>query len=328
MSAQTVLFDAPGPKARRRHLILTIVGALLMLAVLAAVVWKFNAQNQFEGNLWRPFLLAETWTEYLLPGLLKTLQAAAVSIVLAMAFGLLFGMGRLSQNRPLRWFCGVIVEFFRSVPVLLMMIFTFFFYARDLGMPGTQASFWAVVTGLTLYNGSVIAELVRSGVHQLAKGQGEAGLAVGLSRGQTLRAIELPQALTAMLPALLSQLVVVLKDSALGYAITYGELLTAARQLGSRYGNVVAAYIIVAVIFILINWLLTIGAGRLQRYINTRGHTAAPVKTAASALVEGGGAPGEFGANIADTIEEEVDDLRAQRRARHTEGHVGEDPPR
>jgi glutamate transport system permease protein len=219
-------------------------------------------------------------------------------------------MGRLSQARPLRWACGGIVEFFRSVPVLLMMTFLFFFMARNFGMPGQTASFWAVIVGLTLYNGSVIAELVRSGVHQLPKGQREAGLAIGLTSAKTLRSIELPQALTAMLPALMSQLVVILKDSALGTAITYPELIAAARQLGSRHGNVIAAYIVVGIIFVLINWLLTVAAGRVERFINRRGHTAAPAKTAASTLVQGGGAPGEFGANIADAVEEEVDDWR------------------
>ncbi|HHU11545.1 MAG TPA: amino acid ABC transporter permease [Intrasporangiaceae bacterium] len=326
MSAQAVLFDAPGPKARRRHLILTVLGALLALGVLGAVLWKFNKQGQLDGALWKPFILPETWTQYLLPGLWKTLQAAIVSIVFAMAFGIVFGMGRLSQNKPLRWACGVIVEFFRAVPVLLMMIFTFYFLARNLHVPGAQASFWAVIAALTLYNGSVIAELVRSGVHQLPKGQGEAGLAVGLTPGQTLRSIQLPQALTAMLPALMSQLVVVLKDSALGTAITYPEVVSAGRQLGSRYGNIVAAYIIIGVIFILLNWALTTLAGRLERWINRRGLTAGKAKTGASALVEGGGAPGEFGANIADAVEEEVDDLRAARSRKRTgTGSVGED---
>jgi glutamate transport system permease protein len=316
MSVQNVLFDAPGPRARRRHLILTIFGALLGIGVLAAVVWKFNAQNQLEGYLWRPFLLPETWTQYILPGLFKTLQAAAVSIVFAMVFGILFGMGRLAHLRLVRWLCGIIVEFFRSVPVLLMMIFTFFFFARNLGLPGSQASFWAVVTGLTLYNGSVIAELVRSGVHQLPAGQGEAGLAVGLTGGQTLRLIKLPQALTAMLPALMSQLVVVLKDSALGTAITYPELITAGRQLGSRYGNVVAAYIIIGVIFILLNWMLTTAAGRLEQFINRRGHTAAVATTAASNLVQGEhvGAPGDFGVNALEHVGEEIHDRRLHHR--------------
>ncbi|HHU38222.1 MAG TPA: amino acid ABC transporter permease [Propionibacterium sp.] len=317
MSAQAVLFDAPGPKARLRHRILTILGLIAALGLIGWFLWQLNETNQLEPNLWSPFLRAETWTQYLLPGLVNTLQAAVVSILFAMAFGLVFGMGRLSQVLPLRWVCGVIVEFFRSVPVLLMMIFTFFFMARNLGMPGAAASFWAVVTGLTLYNGSVIAELVRSGVHQLPKGQGEAGLAIGLTPGQTLRSIQLPQALTAMLPALMSQLVVVLKDSALGTAITYPELIASGRQLGSRFGNVVAAYIVIGLIFVLLNWLLTIAAGRLERFINRRGHTAATARTGASTLVEGGAGPGEFGANVADVVEEEVTDRVEAWQDRH-----------
>lgn len=335
MSVQAVLFDAPGPRARRRHAILTVIGALLVLSVLAVVVWQLNEKNQFEGFLWSPFTLAETWTEYLIPGLLKTLQAAAVSIVFAMVFGVLFGMGRLSPIGPVRWVCGVIVEFFRSVPVLLMMIFLFFFYVRDLGMPGTTASFWAVVTALTLYNGSVIAELVRSGVHQLPQGQGEAGLAIGLTEGQTLRIIKLPQALTAMLPALMSQLVVVLKDSALGTAITYPELISAARQLGSRYANTLPAYLVAAVLFILINFLLTTAAGRLEQLINRRGHVAGGATTADSNLVQGtlAAAPGEFGVNALEHVGEEIHDRRVAHH-RHVEernhtaaGHSGEDPP-
>ncbi len=320
MSAQAVLFDAPGPKARMRHRILTLVGLIGALALIGWFVWQLNETQQLEPNLWTPFLSPDTWTQYLLPGLVNTLQAAVVSVLFAMVFGLVFGMGRLSQVRPLRWVCGVIVEFFRSVPVLLMMIFTFFLLARNFGLVGTAASFWAVVIALTLYNGSVIAELVRSGVHQLPKGQGEAGLAIGLTPGQTLRSIQLPQALTAMLPALMSQLVVVLKDSALGTAITYPELIASGRQLGSRFGNVIAAYIVIGLIFVLINWLLTIAAGRLERFINRRGQTAGKARTAASTLVQGGGAPGEFGANIADAVEEEVTDrVEAWQERRHPE---------
>ncbi|MFC7488203.1 amino acid ABC transporter permease [Knoellia sp. CPCC 206453] len=274
MSAQNVLFDAPGPKARLRHLILTVVGGLFIAVIFGAVVWKFDQAGQLEGALWRPLATADIWTEYVIPGVISTLKAAVVSIVLAMTFGIVFGMGRLSQNRAIRWSCGVVVEFFRAVPVLLMMYFTFYYYAsKDLF--GTENnSFAAVVTGLTLYNGAVIAELVRSGVFGLPTGQREAGLAVGLTRSQSLRSIELPQALTAMLPALVSQLVVILKDSALGTAITYPELLEQAKNVGTAYGNVIPAYILCAVIFIALNYGLTVIAGRVERRINKRGKTA------------------------------------------------------
>ena len=299
MSAQTVLFDAPGPKARRRHAALTILGFVLAAITIALVLWKFQAQGQLEASMWTSLFTADVWTAYLLPGLASTLKAAAISIVLAMVFGLVFGMGRLSHVPAIRWVCGVIVEFFRAVPVLLMMYFTYFYYSNNGVFTNEINPLAAVVTGLTLYNGSVIAELVRSGVYGLPKGQSEAGLSIGLTPGQTLRSIQLPQALTAMLPALVGQLVVVLKDSALGTAVLYPELLQAAKDIGTAYSNTIAAYVLVAVIFILLNYALTILAGRVERRLSRRGQ--GPRKGAQTADVEGPGAI-VAGAELDDTV--------------------------
>jgi glutamate transport system permease protein len=290
MSAQTVLFDAPGPRARRRHTILTVFGFVLAAATLALVLWKFSAQGQLEPSMWTSLFTADVWTAYLIPGLINTLKASAISIVLAVAFGLLFGLGRLSHLRALRWVCGVVVEFFRAVPVLLMMYFTYRYYSNNGVFTNDLNPLAAVVTGLTLYNGSVIAELVRSGVFSLPQGQAEAGLSIGLTRGQTLRSIQLPQALTAMLPALVGQLVVILKDSALGTAVLYPELLQAAKDIGTAYSNTIAAYIFVAVIFILLNYGLTILAGRVERRLNRRGR--GPRKGGKAAGVVGAGVGG------------------------------------
>lgn len=274
MSTQNVLFDAPGPRARVRHLFLTAVGAIFVFGVAFLVLRKLGQQGQLEGPLWRPLATADVWTQYLLPGLWATIKAAAVSIVGAVAFGLLFGTGRLSHLAPVRWFCGVVVEFFRAVPVLLTMYFLFTYFAVRGIFSAEYYAFAATVIALILYNGSVIAELVRSGVFGLPKGQREAGLSVGLTRSQSLRSIELPQALTAMLPALVSQLVVVLKDSALGSALPYVELLSQVKNVGTAYGNVIPAYIVGALLFILLNYGLTIVAGRIERRINRRGKTA------------------------------------------------------
>lgn len=276
MSVQQVLFDAPGPRGRRRHLILTIFGALLAVATFYVVLVKMNDKDQLDPAKWKPFFTTEVWQEYLIPGLIGTLKAAAISIVFALAFGLVFGMARLSHITPVRWVAGVIVEFFRAVPVLLMMIFAFGVYAQNQVFASDTNPLAAVVTGLTLYNGSVIAELVRSGVHSLPAGQSEAGLSVGLTPGQTLRSIQVPQALTAMLPALVGQFVVVLKDSALGTIITYEELLSWGRTLGTAYANTVPAYLWIAVMFILINYALSVLAGTIERRLSQRGRTTLP----------------------------------------------------
>jgi glutamate transport system permease protein len=231
---RTVLFDASGPRARRLTLVGSLVGALLVLAVLAFVLVKLGEKGQLAPELWLRAVDANAWQSYYLPGLGYTLRAAAVAIVGALVFGLLFGLGRLAQSVMVRLVSGLVVEFFRAVPVLLMMVFFWLLLAIN-GVP--NPSFWAVVIALVLYNGSVVAELVRSGVFGLPTGQREAALSVGLTRGQSLRSVELPQALVAMLPALVSQLVVVLKDSALGAIIQYSELLQHARRFARTCGE-------------------------------------------------------------------------------------------
>ncbi|GAB3539451.1 amino acid ABC transporter permease [Arthrobacter tecti] len=270
MSAQQVLFDAPGPKSRRNILIGNLVGAIIIIGLIGYLIVALAAQGQFAPERWSPFLEWDTWRFFLLEGLFYTLRAAAISVVTSIIFGLIFGLGRLSHVAAIRWISGIVVEFFRAVPVLLMMIF-FWLLLGNFGIFRPQDSpFIAVILGLTLYNGSVIAELVRSGVHNLPKGQREAGLAIGMTRSQSLRAIEIPQALVAMLPALVSQFVVILKDSALGYIITYSELLAYARRLGSGEGNIFQSLIVAAVIFIIINFLLTSLATKLSGLLSFR----------------------------------------------------------
>lgn len=271
MSSQSVLFDAPGPKARRNIVFVNVVGVLIAVAVLAWVIVKLNDAGQFQAKLWKPLLDSSAWTNFLLPGLRNTLVAAALSIVLATTVGTLFGIGRLSHIAAVRWVCGIIVEFFRAVPVLIMMVAGWILFSRMDFIPRDVAPLCAVVTALTLYNGAVIAELVRSGVHGLPRGQREAGMAVGMTRGQSLRSIELPQALLAMLPSLVSQFVVVLKDSALGQIITYQELLRQARLLGSRSPMpILQTMLVAAVIFIAINFLLSKFAEIAARRVSAR----------------------------------------------------------
>ncbi|WP_159793324.1 amino acid ABC transporter permease [Puerhibacterium puerhi] len=268
--SSSVLFDAPGPRGRRRQTVGNVVGVVVVLGVLAWMLVVLNTKGQFSADLWQPALDARAWQSYYVPGLVNTLRAAAFATVGAVVFGIVFGMGRLSHLRAVRWVSSVAVEFFRAVPVLMMMIFfnaLFGFFFREVV---AEPAFTAVVVALILYNGSVIAELVRSGVNNLPRGQGEAGLSIGLTRGQTLRSVQLPQALIAMLPAVVSQLVVVLKDSALGQLIAYGELLRSAQVLQSGSGNPLQTLFVAAVLFILLNALLSWVAHRLARRLSSR----------------------------------------------------------
>jgi glutamate transport system permease protein len=283
MSAPTtVLFDAPGPKSRARHAIIGVIGALAILALLFLIIRGLAnpKNNQLTGALWSPFVHGGTWTAYLLPGLLSTLKAAALAIVLSLIGGIALGLGRLSRVSAVRWACGVFVEFFRAVPVLVMMLFAYYFAVFVLHLTQNQP-FFGVVVGLFFYNASVIAELVRSGVHSLPRGQREAGLAVGLTESQAMWSVLLPQAITAMLPSLVSQLVVVLKDTALGYIIGYYDFVRAGQTMSNLYGNLIPTMIVTAAVFIIINYSLTRVAGWLERRLRSRGRDTVPADTLA-----------------------------------------------
>ncbi|MFF5931064.1 amino acid ABC transporter permease [Streptomyces hydrogenans] len=289
----SVLYDVPGPKAKARNVVYTIV----FLAVLGlAAYWVLSAmadKHQLDAAKWSPFVTdSQVWTTYLLPGLVETLKAAALSILIALPLGAALGIGRLSDHRWVRVPVGVVVEFFRAIPVLLLMMFASAVYAQFTPVSSDFRPLYAVVTGLVLYNASVIAEVVRAGVLSLPRGQGDAAVALGMRKGQTMLYVLLPQAVTVMLPALVSQLVVIVKDTALGGALLgFGELLSQNRQITANYGaNTIAAFTVIALIYIALNALLTYLAARLEQRLR-QGRKAAAVKDVTPVVnVEMGGA--------------------------------------
>jgi glutamate transport system permease protein len=260
-----VLYDVPGPRAKVRNRILNVVVVLLVLAGIAWIIYRLNASGQFESRRWVQFQYSSIQRQ-LLDGLLNTLKAAGLATVFALIFGAVFAAARISDHAWLRVPATVVVELFRAIPLLILM---FFFYYGNLQWHLGIGPFWDVVFGLTLYNGSVLAEIFRAGIAAVPKGQREAAYATGLRKNQVVRLILLPQAISAMLPAIVSQLVVLLKDTALGFIITYGELLYVAKQMGGRlqYGfPYIPTYIVVAVIYIGLCSLLSL----LARYLEGR----------------------------------------------------------
>ena len=245
----------------------TAITAVVALAAVGWVLWKLQQQGQLEAAKWTPFLQSSTWQTYLLPGLWGTLKSAFASILLALVLGVLLGLGRLSQSAPVRWVCAVIVEFFRAIPVLLLIIFTYQMLALYHLVAPKNLALVAVVFSLTMYNGSVIAEILRSGVLSLPKGQTEAALALGLSHRQTMVKVLLPQAAAAMLPALIAQAVIALKDSALGYQIGFVEIVRQGIQSSATNRNYMASLIVVAIIMILINYSLSVLAERVEHQL-------------------------------------------------------------
>ena len=254
-----VLYDVAGPRTRARHRIYSVLAGLAVATVLAAMVWKLWAEGAITEEKWE-FLADYDIVSQLAEGLLRTLQAAAVAIVLAIAFGAVFAAGQLSDRWWLRWPSIAVVQFFRAVPVLLLILYLFFAHSDKLG------TFGALVLALTLYNGSVLAEIFRAGLLSVPKGQSEAAYAVGLRKTQVTTLILAPQAVRAMLPAIISQCVVALKDTALGYVIGANEIVDAGTQIFTSiaYDNPIPVAIMLAVVFIAINSALSWLAQRLE----------------------------------------------------------------
>lgn len=287
----SVLYDAQGPKARRRTIIVSIVAGLAVLALLYFFVYKpLEARGQFSMTKWGPLIdfsdprTALVWSRINV-GLTATLKAAALAIVSSLVAGTLLAMLRMELrslgtrqyaglpkpvayllrglNRFLNAITRAAIEVFRGLPVLV----TIFFAWR---LSGITNPMWPLVIGLTIYNGVVIAEIIRSGMDGLPPGQREAAESIGLTSGQAVRLVQLPQAFRIMLPALISQLVVILKDTSLGFLITYQDTLAIAQQIIQILRNPIQIYVVLGLIFILINYLLSRLATYAQRRLSTK----------------------------------------------------------
>ncbi|MDO9398808.1 MAG: amino acid ABC transporter permease [Herbiconiux sp.] len=265
----SVLFDAPGPRARRRSRIASVVVILLIAAGLAWMVVTL-AQPRESGGITLPGYF--DWSRWEKPvtdpefwgavgrGVLNTLQAAGLAAVMALVVGVLFALGRTAGTAFVRVPVTVVLEFLRGMPVLLMMLFIL--------LVASTGAFWAVVLALGLYNGAIIGEALRAGIASLPRGQREAGLSLGMTRLQTKMLVEFPQAFRQMLPIILAQLVVLLKDTSLGYIVGYNELIrTTMNNLSSFYGNryLFSLFFITLIIYLAVNLTLSYLIRRLAR---------------------------------------------------------------
>ncbi|MBW5483761.1 amino acid ABC transporter permease [Streptomyces bambusae] len=263
----SVLYDTPGPRAKARNWIYTGAFVVLSAAALWWVLAKMAEKNQLDAAKWTPFVEdSQIWSTFLIPGLMVTLQAGVVAMVIALPLGALLGIARLSDHAWVRKPVGAVVEFFRAIPVLMLMIFASAFFVQFTPVTSDMRPFYATVTGLVLYNASVIAEIVRAGILSLPRGQTDAAKAIGMRKSQVMTYVLLPQAVTAMLPALVSQLVVILKDTALGGAVLgLPDLMSMYRQISANYANTIATLVVIAALYIAFNFLLTSFASWLER---------------------------------------------------------------
>ncbi|WP_104525161.1 amino acid ABC transporter permease [Blastococcus atacamensis] len=295
MSA-SVLFDVPGPRGRRRQRVGSVVGALIVLGLLGLAAWRLGINGQLEPARWA--ILFDTRTnvpQRLLDALLNTLEVAAVGMVCATVLGALLAVGRLSDHAWVRIPVAAVIEFFRAVPLLVLILFCFLFLPRT-GI--SISAFGALALGLTLYNMAVLAEIIRAGILSVDRGQSEAAYAVGMRKWQVMSFVLVPQAVRRMLPVLIAQLVVLLKDSSLGFIVGYLELLRTARSLvetlNFQFGPIYTfqLYVAAAVIYIVVNLLLSWLARVVERRTGRSTKAAATADTKLPADVQMGGGGG------------------------------------
>ncbi|MFF1419925.1 amino acid ABC transporter permease [Streptomyces sp. NPDC058280] len=274
MSQPTALYDLPGPRTRRRHRLYGVVSTAVIVALAGWVLHLLFDTHQFTATKWAPFTY-QGIQELLLRGLGNTLRAFGYAAVLSLALGAVLAAGRLSDHRAVRLPATVLVEFFRAMPVLVM-IFFIFVALKVQALP-------ALVAGLTLYNGSVLAEVFRAGVNSVEPGQREAAYALGMRKTQVMTYVLAPQAVRAMLPTIISQLVVALKDTSLGYLITYEEFLHAGKLIASNLDYdlpFIPVVMVISPIYIgmcmLLSWFANWMARRQRRNPRTEAVGVAP----------------------------------------------------
>ncbi|MFG2821935.1 amino acid ABC transporter permease [Kitasatospora sp. NPDC048365] len=274
MSTQnaSVLYDLPGPRAKVRYATFGVLGVLGIAGLFWYAFASLADAGQFSGDLWSVFEYT-TVQQRLADGAVATLEAFGLAALGSLVLGTALAAGRLSDHRWLSAPTTAVVEFFRAMPLLIMIFALYQAVFPDQPM-------WALVLGLTLYNGSVQAEIIRSGINALPRGQGEAAYALGMRKSQVMLLILVPQAVRSMLPAMIGQLVVTLKDTSLGFVITYPELLYQGKLIASTTSTpdgypFIPMVLIVAPIYI----GMCLALSSLARWLEARGRRGANRRT-------------------------------------------------
>ena len=250
-SMRDALYEAPGPKTKRKIMVGTAVSAVVVACILLAILGRFYATGQLDPRYWTFFLEWSTW-RFLLQGFAGTVRVALTAGAISLVLGMLLMLGRVSKVKPLSAACRVVIDFFRGVPSLLLIYF-FFLVVPQYGIK--MSSFWM----LTLPVAAAFRRFgrgLRAGVNAVPRGQVEAAMSIGLSPAKTMRKIVLPQAVRYVIPSLISQLVVVVKDTTVAYVVSYPDLMQNARVLITSYDALVSVYFTIALIYILINYAI------------------------------------------------------------------------
>ena len=251
-SIRDALYEPPGSKTKKWINIFTVVSLLLLAALLYAAIRQFYVTGQLDARYWYFFAQPTTWL-FIAEGLAGTVEAAVCAGVLSFAAAFLMMLGRISKYKLLRGMTRALIEFTRGVPTLLFVYF-FFLVAPQYGI--SLPALWKIAVPVAISASGVVAEVLRSGVNAVSKGQIEAAVSLGMRGSSVFFKVVFPQAFRYVLPSLIAELVIVVKDTAFAYVVNFPDLMQNAKVLISNYSAMLSVYLVVAVIYILINYLL------------------------------------------------------------------------
>ena len=258
-SLEDILFSAPSLRAQATQRVMSGVAVAVLLILAAGVVLRFQSAGQLDARFWNFFAWPTTWA-FLGQGLLGTLASAAMAAVIALTLGLVLMIGRLAPLRLARWPSVAAIEFLRGTPSLLL-IYVCFLVLPQVGIK--LSTYWMLTLPIGLSAAAVVAEVYRAGVLAVPRGQTHAARSLGLTEAQVFFSVVFPQALRYIVPALVAQLVIVVKDTTFGYVVTYGELMQNAKVLIANYHALVPVYLVVAVLYCLVNYAISKASERL-----------------------------------------------------------------
>lgn len=262
MSSERLLFDVPGPTARRRTMLWSVVSVIAIVVIIAAMIAQLGRHGQLQPAQWHLFI-ERTALKFLGEGLINTLKAAFAAGIIALPIAIIAAAARMSTHRPQRIIATAYIEVMRAIPVLLL-IYVFVLLLPNYGIQ--IGLFWQLVIPLVFTNSAALAEIFRSGVKALEFGQTEAAYAIGLTRAQAMRYVLVPQAVRHVLPSLVSQMIYLFKGTTLGYVVSYTELLQQGKIYAEAFHVLLQTYVVIAFIYVVINASLA----KLARVVDER----------------------------------------------------------
>src|SRR6516164_11221163 len=208
---------------------------------------------------------------YLWEGMLRTLQITLVAVTAGMIIGTILAVCRLSRSRALSTLAASYVTCFRSVP-LVMVLLWFYLLVPDLikrvvGNPSLDIRLLSAFVAFSLFEASYYAEIIRAGIQSVSKGQVTAGLALGMTSGETMRLVILPQAFRRMIPLLLTQAIILFQDTSLVYVIGLAEFFGNAYNVGNRDGTLVELLLFAGAVYFAFCFAASMLVRRLQKKV-------------------------------------------------------------